>query len=961
MERSPNAQQRLVIDELDNNILLYASAGTGKTFTVANRVVNILTQKRATPEEILCLTFTIKACNELTEDIQGYVGDEGKRVQVSTIHGFCYKVILEESKRQSNLYASVSVCDEVDQEEILKSILSSRFTAWTMEEGFQKLNLSPPDLSVCPLAFIEGEPVWLYGEYAITRSGEILPIEGKKLSPPILPCPHCGEECNVNDGKCAACNTPLTYSLQEKQFEIYNRRAALRNLVSELKHFREEKGLYSEDEVADYQRTFALLNEEKTAVYSGLISYYAKYVGATPDVDFEEATSRFIGRLVQEYDEHLRLSNLLDFDDLILRTNEIFQSEEGGARWSTAYKYIILDEMQDTSALEYKVLKQIFGQNKLMFCGDFFQTIYGWRGSKPLEILDAYAKEFSAKTFMLSENYRATKTLANASFGYLQNTYPALLGKFCPQALQIHSEEEGKQIYCYAYANREQEAWQIYKYLRKNRPQRGMDVCIIARTNKYIAELARYFQHFNEENEKDPVRFFTVEENFQFFKKPLVKDILATLKLLVNPFDRVSMERLTEKFVKNVGIKTIEGLRQYRKIGVCITDFLSDATYAYGDPYTPLLESLRKGNAVIYDVETTGLDLEKDEIIQLSAIKINAEGEILDVLDLMVEPTVPIDEEAYKTHGFDLAYIRAHGGLTAKEALQRFAAFAKDCVLVGHNNFAYDQRLLQRQFQDEGLLPPQTLGEYDTLALAKLFYPQLENYKLSTLCAHFEIVNECAHNALGDITATGKCLVQMVREALLPTALERATILAKYRDKFEKLYAFFKSLETRLNEGEELGEYIVDSLRLRNRYKTRNDFATMLDVIESLRTNRADRRAFLREYLKDAALSGSQMDVLIEKLNKIPIITVHQAKGCEFDTVILAGADDRNFPSYAAVQSVDEEEEKKVFYVAITRAKKKLVLTRALYNGRHASDETPYFWAIPEEYVRQNRAWKNGV
>ena len=95
-------------------------------------------------------------------------------------------------------------------------------------------------------------------------------------------------------------------------------------------------------------------------------------------------------------------------------------------------------------------------------------------------------------------------------------------------------------------------------------------------------------------------------------------------------------------------------------------------------------------------------------------------------------------------------------------------------------------------------------------------------------------------------------------------------------------------------------------------------------------------------------------------MKKIPIITVHQAKGCEFDTVILAGADDNNFPSYAAKQSGGEEEEKKVFYVAITRAKERLILTRALRNGKFDRAETPYFWMIPSEYVEENHAWKNG-
>ena len=69
IDRIPNAEQQAIIDELDQNIILFASAGTGKTFTVAKRVCNIIESRRAQPEEILCLTFTIKAANEMKDDI----------------------------------------------------------------------------------------------------------------------------------------------------------------------------------------------------------------------------------------------------------------------------------------------------------------------------------------------------------------------------------------------------------------------------------------------------------------------------------------------------------------------------------------------------------------------------------------------------------------------------------------------------------------------------------------------------------------------------------------------------------------------------------------------------------------------------------------------------------------------------------------------------------------------------
>ena len=735
MTRIPNAQQQEVIDDLENNIILFASAGTGKTFTVANRVANILAKGNACAEEILCLTFTIKACKEMEEDILGYVGEEGKKISVNTIHNFCYKLLLEESKRTDGSYSSLGVCDEVDQEEMLKSILSARCRAWRLEQELKALEIQPPDLEKCEVCKLKNsdELFFLVEDKLINLNGEIYSAPAKEhFAKAEVFCPICGEIQPLNGRNCGECGNEFQFTLSKRKFEIFNKRTALRNLVSEIKHCREEQQFYSGDEILDNQRAFAYIKDKKTKVYEGLISYYARYIGFAPDEDFEREMESFAGRLVAEYDEYLRMSNLVDFDDLIIKANAYLCDEACLGRWATRYKYIVVDEMQDTSKLEYTVLKKIFGNNRIMLCGDFFQTIYGWRGSDPTAVLDGYVEEFSAKRYMFSENYRSTKTLALATFGYLKNTYPELIGKYCPTDLKINSQTEGDKIGCYAFSNREEEAWQIYKYISKNKPQDPSKLCIIARSNKYIAELAAYFEKFNDERkDEERLRFFTVEENFNFFKRSVVKDVLAVLKLLVNPTDRVSMERLTDKFVRGVGIKTIESLRGYNELGVSILSFLDPQTYLYGDIYHRLIEGYQKENVVIYDTETTGLDLSKDQAVQISAIKIDRNGDILDTLDLMIEPTVEISQAAYETHGFDLEYIQSHGGLTAKEALERFSAFVSGCVLVGHNNLAYDKPLVQRQLKENGLPPLHTLAEYDTLLIAKQFYPRLQNFKLA--------------------------------------------------------------------------------------------------------------------------------------------------------------------------------------------------------------------------------------
>ena len=882
MEKTPNAKQKQVIDNVTDNILLFASAGTGKTYTLASRVANIIKQGLAKPEQILCLTFTIKACEEMREDMRTYAGTSAQGVQIKTIHGFCYQIMREEDKRSGKARSEATVCDEVDEERLLRSILSSRYYAW---------------------------------EYARETD-------------------------------------------ERREFAIYDKRTALRDFMSELKHARLHANAYTDNAETDYLSVLAYLRETDGEKYASLFSYYAGYEGRVRDEAFQRAMEAHAGRLAFAYDTYLAQSNQADYDDLIINASRYLADDEIQCRQTARYKYILVDEMQDTSATEYGILRKFFAGNNCMLCGDIFQTVYAWRGSNPDALIREFKDEFAPKTYTLSENYRATQTLTRASLGYLQNSYPDF-AEYFPDEVAVHSENEGAPIRCYGFDNAEEEAFQIYNYVRKHRSE---NLCVIARTNKYIASLYRYFETFNDGLPKaERIDFFTVEENCQFYKKAVVKDVLAVLRLALNKTDGVSAERLAERYVKGVGLRTLEKLRGLSEIGVSVTALIDEQTRGLADGYAPLVSAFSNGEIVVYDTETTGLDLSRDEAVQISAIKLDNKGEIIDTLDLFITPTVPISQGAYETHGFDEAYIKAHGGVSAKEALRRFSAFVAGATLVGHNSLRFDSPLLKRQCREQGLPPLAVVAEYDTLHIAKLFLPRLKNYKLSTLCERFSIVNENAHNALGDITATAGVLSALVREFILPTAKERETVTAQYAEKFEKFGAFISRVRAMI-EGNALGAtlaFIIDSMRLEKTYTGVGDLQALdalRDYFSSVRT--ADAENFLRSYLFDVSLSGSQMDIMGKNGARVPIITVHQSKGCEFDTAIIAGADDNNFPAFFSQGTESETEEKRVFYVALTRAKRTLILTRSCYRGRTVIPPTRYFYKIPETYVQINERWE---
>ena len=255
---------------------------------------------------------------------------------------------------------------------------------------------------------------------------------------------------------------------------------------------------------------------------------------------------------------------------------------------------------------------------------------------------------------------------------------------------------------------------------------------------------------------------------------------------------------------------------------------------------------------------------------------------------------------------------------------------------------------------------PEILAEYDTLVLAHQLLPMSVNHKLETMCENFGIINEAAHDALGDITATGKVLGRFLSEYIIPRTMARMQALEEFRPKFEKLFVFIQKLREEYLEKNDISRMTREIAKIcMTRKENREDTSRL--VLEDFQytidhTDIPDGMRYLLEIIGDSSLSGSQIDLLIRKLNKIPIITVHQSKGCEFDTVIIGDADDSSYPTYQAQRNNTEDEEKRVFYVAISRAKERLFLVSSssteTYYGYRQNPQSRYIGKIPAECVR---------
>lgn len=855
-----NGVQQLVADNLDENILLVASAGTGKTNTLAIRIANILSKHRCAPEEILCLTFTNKACKEMRDRVATRIPGDGSKVVIRTFHSFCLDVIKTEAKAHTDLFSDFIVFDEEDCKELIKDI-------------------------------------------------------GIKFPP-----------------------------------------AMVQSLINYVKEHRAAMEIYSGDEAADYHEAIIRLMKASgsyQAMYNMCRASWNNY-----REDLLQAFEDHGEKIILDYNKALHAMHGLDFSDLIANASELFRHEDIQARWASRYKYINIDEVQDTSEIEYNIISRLFADNNLLLCGDYFQTIYAWRGSNPAIIRSKYVKEYAPHEYVFYENYRATRLLLNASYELLDNQFHDRVQSLYPQDIKAVSAEHGAPIKLKKAQNDWEEAQWIYSQIQQLQVQDLSRVCILTRTNYYNQKLSQLFSKIPGCNQQGGLQFMLVDE-FSFFRRQEVKDVMAFLKLIINKHDVASFTRILKRVGAGIGEKTIDTIRseEYRKVGIRLTDFLDASTQTSGDPFRLLLDSLKAQNVVVFDVESTGTDTLTDEIIQIAAIRLDGQGQIVDKFMEYVKPSKSVGSSE-AVHNISDAKLQAVG-LNPQEAFSKFLKFAGDAVLVGHN-VSYDIHILSSQMSRQGMEQFKYTAYFDTMDIFRRFYPNLKNHKLEYLGEYCHVGHKSTHDAFDDICATAEILMFAVKENIIPTTQDREAYIRKHLDKFTSLSAQLREFieaSHKLRPFELTSKIMMES-GIVAYYQQRREGSRLENLRDMLRNIRdIDKNSTqspydaLQSVIQYASLSGSMIDAAVKKNQKIPIITVHQAKGCEFDYVFMAGLNDGLFPLNNALKSNNADEEARLFYVAMTRAKKQLFLSWVLHSQNKVNNRCRYIDGIPDKYL----------
>ena len=252
------------------------------------------------------------------------------------------------------------------------------------------------------------------------------------------------------------------------------------------------------------------------------------------------------------YEQEKAAAAALDFDDLLIKAADLFQTNtEVRAKWQSRFQHILIDEYQDTNSVQYRLIKYLVNSERnICVVGDDWQSIYSWRGADFTNILN-FERDFpGAKVIKLEQNYRSTGNILAASQQIInQNktrtdkTLFTESGKGEPVTVEGLMDETGEANY-------------IARQILRLKPGRKLsDFAILYRTNAQSYAFEKAFMAL-----RIP---YKIIGGVRFYDRKEVKDVLAILKLLVNPHDRVSLERLGKNILSGVGQASLEKVFAY--------------------------------------------------------------------------------------------------------------------------------------------------------------------------------------------------------------------------------------------------------------------------------------------------------------------------------------------------------------------------------------------------------------
>ena len=446
-----NPEQRQAVLHREGPLLILAGAGSGKTRVIAYRTAYLIGDGHAAPDEVLAVTFTNKAAEEMRERIERLLGSRQQRLWLSTFHAFCARLLRREAPLV-NLSRNFVIYDSSDQ------------------------------LAVVRRAMAE------------------LGIDERMTNP-----------------------------------------RAVRARISEAKNRMED--------AAEIRASGRGFRDEQLA------------------------------RVYERYEAALTAANALDFDDLLLKTVLLFDSSESArSRYTAQFRYVMVDEYQDTNRPQYELIRHLASHRNLCVVGDPDQSIYKWRGADIRNILD-FEQDFPETTVVrLERNYRSTQVILDAASGLISRNRSRREKRLWTD------RAAGDRIVCHRAQDELEEADFVVRRLREALDRGSGTAAVLYRTNAQSRAI--------EDTLTREGLAYRIVGGVRFYERKEVKDALSFLKVAIKPEDDVSMRRVINVPPRGIGKGVMEALEQLADAGDA--PLFADAG---ADPVRPSLWA-RVGRAV---------------------------------------------------------------------------------------------------------------------------------------------------------------------------------------------------------------------------------------------------------------------------------------------------------------------------------------------------------------------------
>ena len=254
-----------------------------------------------------------------------------------------------------------------------------------------------------------------------------------------------------------------------------------------------------------------------------------------------------VAEIYKLYQEKLKIDNLLDFDDLLFFMAKIFMDYDDVLEfYKNKFKYILVDEYQDTNAVQYFLIKLLAGESEnICVVGDDDQSIYSWRGADINNILD-FEKDFrNAKIIKLEQNYRSNQIILDAANGVIKNN----LGR---KSKNLWTEQkDGEKIIFYRASDYKLEAKFLAEQILNNKDKFDLKNCAILYRNNFLSRV------IEDEFVKKNIAYRLIGAT-RFYDRMEIKDLIAYLKFINNPDDEISLLRIINTPRRGIGGKSLE-------------------------------------------------------------------------------------------------------------------------------------------------------------------------------------------------------------------------------------------------------------------------------------------------------------------------------------------------------------------------------------------------------------------